>query len=32
MSDQSVWSGENLNLSIGRQVIFDDADMYIGAG
>ena len=32
MSDQSVWSGENLNLSIGRQIIFDDANMYIGAG
>ena len=32
MSDQCVWSGEKLNLSIGRQIIFDDADMYIGAG
>ena len=32
MNDQCVWSGEKLNLSIGRQIIFDDADMYIGAG
>ena len=32
MSDQPLWAGENLNLSIGRQIIFDDADMYIAAG
>ena len=32
MSDQPLWSGEKLVLSIGRQVIFDEADMYIGAG
>ena len=32
MSDQPLWAGENLNLSIGRQIIFDDADMYIASG
>ena len=28
---EPLWSGENLALAIGRQTIFDNADMYIGA-
>ena len=26
----SLWAAEGLTLSIGRQVIFDNADFYIG--
>ncbi|MBR7104150.1 MAG: ABC-F family ATP-binding cassette domain-containing protein [Lentisphaeria bacterium] len=29
---EPLWSGENMNLAIGRQIIFDDADMYIASG
>ena len=32
MAEQPLWSGEKLNLSIGRQIIFQDADLYIGSG
>lgn len=32
MADIPVWSAENLNLSIGRQVIFDDASVAVMEG
>ena len=32
MADIPVWSAENLNLSIGRQIIFDDASVAVMEG